>query len=423
MCNGFVMFHVNNANFGSGCRATVQGQSCHCTYKLELSASVKECITQLFTRILSQEVSTMLEEKSLRRHLQDYKLDTDFSFDTMASMFAASMPSLSAVLHTAFTPDSQSDTAAPSASSSPKETLDPLDPLENPQSSTSEIRSGANIPQNRGFGGSKLPVHTPSDSVTVQGRNLMVNTAVAILCYAKSARVNLFQGQIGYFLYASKTPKRVIEPLHQLGLSVTYESIILATRAMAKDSAEQLRKQWKFHVPAPFSVFDNLNYYARVRDQGLHNQPKLLNYTCSYVAYNPQTRLKRQLLNSDVLLQKVDDLTNFDIMPTIDMKTRWAKAARASINTTLFRYLKTAMLKYRKNDQPLSPWEVDPIYQLPIQKTAVITLPVFRNNEAKVSEITTVVRGITEQMGYTSEELQGYKIVFAGDFLTVRNTE
>src|SRR5579859_5649421 len=61
-------------------------------YKLELSASVKECITQLFTRILSQEVSTMLEEKSLRRHLQDYKLYTDFSFDTMASTFAASMP-------------------------------------------------------------------------------------------------------------------------------------------------------------------------------------------------------------------------------------------------------------------------------------------------------------------------------------------
>jgi hypothetical protein len=226
--------------------------------KLELSVSLKESITQLFSQILSQEVSNMLKEKSLRRHLRDYKLDTDFSFDTMASTFAATMLSLSAVLHTAFTPNSQSDTPTASSSGAPKEATDPLSLSENPHGSTSEIHSGATTQNN------------PPDSVAVprssshqiQGRNLMVNTAVAILCYAKSSGVNLFQGHIGYFLYASKTPKRVIEPLHQLGLSVTYESIILATRAMAEDSAEQLPTQWKFHVPAPFTVYDNLNYYS-----------------------------------------------------------------------------------------------------------------------------------------------------------------
>jgi hypothetical protein len=348
----------------------------------------------------------------------------------MASTFAATMPSLSAVLHTAFTPNSQSDTATASSSGAPKEANDPLGPSESPPGSTSEIRSGA-TPQNHGPGSSEMPVHNPPDSVAaprssshqIQGRNLMVNTAVAILCYAKSSGVNLFQGHIGYFLYASKTPKRVIEPLHQLGLSVTYESIIRATKAMAEDSAEQLRTQWKFHVPAPFTVYDNLNYYSRARDQSLHNQPKMLNYTACYIAYNPETRLKRMLLNTDILWQKVDDLTNFDIMPTIAMKNRWADAARASINATLFRYLRKDMLKYRKNNEPVSPWEVDPIYRLPIQKTAVITLPVFNSNEAKISGITTVVRGITEQMGYTTEELKDYLIVFMGDFLSVRNTE
>ena len=276
-------------------------------YKLELSTSVKECITQLFTRILSQEVSNVLQEKSLRRRLQDYKMDTDFSFDTMASTFAASMPSLSAALHIVFTPDSKVDTAAESSSSAPKKTNDPLVLLENPQSSTSEIRSGPKNPPNHGSGSSEVPIHTPSDSTTmsrvgphqIQGRNLMINTTLAILCYAKSSGVNLLQGYIGYFLYASKTPKRVIEPLHQLDLSVTYESIIQATKAMTEDTSEQLRN-WKFHVPATFAVFDNLNYYSRTRDQRLHNQPGLLNYTACYVAYNPQTRLKRQLLNSDV---------------------------------------------------------------------------------------------------------------------------
>lgn len=387
--------------------------------KLELPDPVKESITQLFTRIVSQEVSVMLKEQSLRKLLKEYKMDTDFTFDAMASTFITSMPSLSAMLHTAFTPGSKTGIVTDSV----PDPLRKTNTHSQPQESTSGVRSAD--PSHDGSGTSEVSILPESDTAAVphvQGRNLMVTTALAILCHAKSERVNIFQGHIGYFLYASKTPKRVIETLCRLGLCVKYESIIEATRAMAASTSKQLQK-WKFQVPAPFGVFDNLNYYSRVRDQALHNQPKMLNYTVCYVARNPQTRLKRLLLNTDVLWQKVDGLTNFDIMPTSDMKTRWAKAARASINTTLFRYLRSAMIKYRKHGQPLSPWEVDPVYQLPIQKTDVITLPVFRNNEAKVSEITKVVRGITEQMGYTSEELKDYKIVFCGDFLTVRNTE
>src|SRR5271168_823581 len=103
-------------------------------------------------------------------------------------------------------------------------------------------------------------------------------------------------------------------------------------------------------------------------------------------------------------------------MPTIAMKTRWADAARASINATLFRYLRKDMLKYRKNNQPVSPWEIDPIYQLPIQKTAVITLPVFDSNEARVSEITKVVRGITEQMDILRKNLKTTRLYSAETF-------
>jgi len=392
--------------------------------KLELPDPVKEPITQLFTRIVSQEISIMLKEQSLRKPLKKYKMDTDFTFDGMASTFIASMPSLSAVLHTAFMPSSKTETVTDSAVPDP---FWKTNSHSQPQVSTSGVRSDADNLSHNGSGTSEESILPESNTAAVphiHGRNLMVNTALAILCHAKSERVNIFQGHIGYFLYASKTPKRVIETLCRLGLSVKYESIIEATRAMAASTSEQLQK-WKFQVPAPFAVFDNLNYYSRVRDQALHNQPKMLNYTVCYVARNPQTRLDRLLLNVDVHWQKVDGLTNFDVMPTSDMTTRWAKAARASINTTLFRYLRGPMIKYRrrKDGQPLSPWEVDPVYQLPIQKTDVITLPVFRDNEAKVSEITRVLKGITKQMGYTSEELKDYKIVFCGDFLTVRNTE
>jgi hypothetical protein len=81
------------------------------------------------------------------------------------------------------------------------------------------------------------------------------------------------------------------------------------------------------------------------------------------------------------------------------------------------------MRKFKNQDgEGLHPWEVDPVYQLPIQQTQVLTLPVFDNNEAKIGEITTIVRGITQRMGFTAAELEDDKIIFTGDFLTVRNT-
>ena len=233
--------------------------------KLELKPSVQECIIVLFTRIVLQEVRNMLGEQSLRRKLHDYTIDTDFSFDAIASAFTTSMPALSRVLHTAFSPASTSGDIIVSQSTS-----------ENPQGAASESSPADTPPSDGAHSGSKPQV---------KGRNLMITAAMAVLGYARSFQVNLFQGYMGYFLYAGKTHKRVIEPLHRLGFSVKYESITSAMKSMAADAALKLRN-WKFHIPPTIVVFDNLNYYAKTRDQRVHHQPQLLNYTAVYVAYN-----------------------------------------------------------------------------------------------------------------------------------------
>jgi hypothetical protein len=191
---------------------------------------------------------------------------------------------------------------------------------------------------------------------------------------------------------------------------------------MAEDSALQLQN-WKDHIPAPIVVYDNLNYYDRKRDQRLHNQAEMLNYTACYVAYNPATRLNHRLLRTDIQWHKLHELTTFDIIPKVEMNDRWENASRASLNKTLSRYLGAEMRQFKnENGEVLHPWEVDPVYQLPIQQTQVLTLPVFPNNEAKIGEITKIVRGITERMGFTAAELDDDKIIFTGDFLTVQNT-
>ena len=174
-------------------------------------------------------------------------------------------------------------------------------------------------------------------------------------------------------------------------------------------------------------MFDNLNVYAGVKYQQLHNQPKMLNYTVVYLACNPETQLRRRLIRSDVDISKIQQIVSDDIIPTPQMKQIWTQAAHASFNQTMLRYCGPAMSKYRKDGLPLDSWRVDPIYQVPVQNSKVIPLPVFQKNEARVSELKDVLHGITKTLGYDTTNrddfkmLEEIKILFGGDELSVRN--
>ena len=49
---------------------------------------------------------------------------------------------------------------------------------------------------------------------------------MSVLTYARSKNANLVQGNMGYFLNATCTSKHTIEVLHQLGVSISYESVL-----------------------------------------------------------------------------------------------------------------------------------------------------------------------------------------------------
>ena len=117
-----------------------------------------------------------------------------------------------------------------------------------------------------------------------------------------------------------------------------YESIIEAMKAIAQNSTEELR-QLKLTIPASLVVFDNLNISRQSqRYQQFHNQSRMLNYTIVYVTYNPETRLRRYLIRSDVDISKIQKIISADIVPTPQMKQIWAQTARVSFNQTMLRY-------------------------------------------------------------------------------------
>jgi hypothetical protein len=91
-----------------------------------------------------------------------------------------------------------------------------------------------------------------------RNRVLIVTMSIAMLCYARSQKVNLVQAHTGFFLITSKASKPVIVVLHCMGLSMSYESITTAMRNVADGAARDLRA-WCQTMPALLVSFDNVN--------------------------------------------------------------------------------------------------------------------------------------------------------------------
>ncbi|KAI5781361.1 hypothetical protein DFH27DRAFT_616860 [Peziza echinospora] len=73
------------------------------------------------------------------------------------------------------------------------------------ESGEEEMEKGGHVVMCKGAGGK---------------RDLMVSTAVNILCYARNQQVNAFQGMSGYLGFTSNMPKRIQDSYHKIGLSV-----------------------------------------------------------------------------------------------------------------------------------------------------------------------------------------------------------
>src|SRR5271169_4688589 len=240
------------------------------------------------------------------------------------------------------------------------------------------------------------------------------------LCYGRAYRANTLQAQMGCFLRASKTPKRVIMVLHQIGISVSYKSITKGMTGLAESAAEELHK-FCAAKPRFFISFDNMNIFARVRDQRLHNQSELLNYTAGYVAANRKSIEEQMFTSSAIDRSKFATLKSSDFLPDKDEENYQKYAFRAGIYEGLSKYFREALSKYLHKNKPLKPWHYPILHQLLDIATIVFTLPAYDKNEAKIEEITQILYKIATELGYTNEQLLDFLIMYKGDFLTARN--
>jgi len=251
-------------------------------------------------------------------------------------------------------------------------------------------------------------------------QSVIMTTVLSSLCYARNIRSNLVQTNMGYYLYAAKTNKRTIENLHRVGISVSYKTVTRILNAVAT-SCELGVKQFHNQFPNYWVSFDNMNFYAKVRDERQHNQSQLLHYTAGYVAVNPKGRITKMLTYADVDLSKAGNLTVKDLLPDEKDLRRNENAFHAGVYDIINKFFGKQILRNTDNGkvlEPIMPWEV---YQIPRQRTIVLSLPTFNQNEALIVDMVAILRGIARETGFEIERFRDNVVMYKGDYLTVRN--
>lgn len=110
-------------------------------------------------------------------------------------------------------------------------------------------------------------------------RWLIKTTAISLILYRRSNRLNAFQSIVGYYLHAEGVHRGCIETCHSMGVSVSYPFIRLSEFA----NAEAAMKVALDHInkkKQPFLIlWDNINRMVRVMMERLHSKCHMQNWT------------------------------------------------------------------------------------------------------------------------------------------------
>lgn len=371
-------------------------KTCTAHPEFRTSDAFKFLILRLAKLQFKKEVSDLVKLSSFRRPLSGFSADqvSNFSLEHFGNDLHTTAPTLTSLL--------ESLVALPTEASTTTHDGDSDDDSDQDEDSTEPIQSIGS-----------LPVIMPSPQ-KLRSRRLATQMSMSILLYARSRKLNLVSGLLGYFLYSCRTPKRVIESLHRLGVCISYESVISGMKSIARDSSVELRKL-ATSLPPLFAYVDNMNFHARVRDQRLDNQAEMQNYTVGYIGLNPHPD-GQEMLHREHPGARLDTLGAEHLLPNQANIHIYMKHCWAGISGVLHTYCGSHLAR----QNVAQPMYIN-VFKLSKEPTKIFTLPAYDKNEAVIDEITEVLRLVMQELGYTREQLKNRTMPFSGDYLTVRN--
>jgi hypothetical protein len=267
-------------------------------------------------------------------------------------------------------------------------------------------------PQLIGLVTSLLNASSEDDATEAQRLVVVIS---AMLANARNSHCNYIQKVLAMYLYALKTPKRVIVTLNHFGLSVSYSTLLRDLRAAADAARSRLRtlgSQGKAFIP----VFDNLTFKAKVRQERVDNQSEFMTFTAGYVLVPPSTRSPPMFnRHTDLIQQNIQTLQMTDFLPTQLDHHNISLGFRAIIGKTLTEFAKFEGVTIAKLD-----FEFPEVFRIDRTETPqILPLPTYDLNEAVCNDMIRILYSIQKQTGLSATQCNEGLQIWSGDLMTV----
>ena len=123
----------------------------------------------------------------------------------------------------------------------------------------------------------------------------------------------------------------------------------------------------------------------------------------------------------DIQLSNVSALQPLDLLPSNEDLKLNTDLFHVGTYDILMQYCPEAMTYTKTSGAPLKPIKVMALHKLEPGKTLVRTRPGYDKNEAEIAEMSQLLWDIAKDVGIDREMMWDKKIIFKGDWLTVRN--
>jgi hypothetical protein len=283
--------------------------------------------------------------------------------------------------------------------------------------------------------------------------------AIADIAFTRSRNCNAAQMMIGYYLFATRTGKRVMGVLNHLGISLSYDTVRRALQCNA-ENVRSLVSQRARNNPIALT-YDNLTNKHHAATETLLNKSSMQCFTaCGVIFLKLTPSLAKRLgktvdapapdralpgesaqaararrrrpatladdkpgLRSDLLLNPEPDWTSLqpgDIVNIQNDQQYWSPIAKALMSRVLKKFF-PAEMKQSEEDAGIAPNAMPQLYKVPSGASDMHTLATLEIDESTIDGNLAVLEALaSDQLGLTLEELaDGRLIPVSGDQMTV----
>ncbi|KAF9974798.1 hypothetical protein BGZ75_000697, partial [Mortierella antarctica] len=210
----------------------------------------------------------------------------------------------------------------------------------------------------------------------------------AMLIFMSSQKVNAFQTIMGLFLHCTGCPKRVLEVLSGLGLSISYSQVQNGLRSLTKDAREQVKEavrkcDW-------YIVYDNLNIANKHHNQRADKRDTFDNGTAATVILFPSDKEQPPLVPAALFRpedERPEPAAGLFFPNEFDLEV-FQQVSRSHVSDAITRSLPEGSAAFAI--------PVTPIKKLSVEKTSLFPLQTMRLDESTIAGNLAVLERITQ---------------------------